>query len=173
MRVAGVGCDVEPNRDPQGLKFVLRHWVGADGQSGQLKYFRRKINEYVERSRTLEWFGKLIGVASMALLVASLLVASTEVRNWLFAIMAWALLLFGLRESYSHKTAEKELIKQYQFMYSIFSKAHRRIEAAVDDQERRGILRILGESALDEHAEWILRHRDRPLNSGGIWRMET
>ena len=173
MRVAGVGCDVKPNRDPQGLKFVLQHWVGADGQSGQLRYFRRKINEYVERSRTLEWFGKLIGVVSMALLVASLIVASDETRNWLFAIMGWALLLFGLRESYSHKTAEKELIKQYQFMYSIFSKAHRRIEVAVDDQERRGILRILGESALDEHAEWILRHRDRPLNSGGIWRMET
>jgi hypothetical protein len=173
MRVAGVGCDVKPNLDPRGLEFVLGQWVGADTRGGQLRYFRRKINDYAEHARTLDWFGRLIGVAAMVILVLTLLVSSADARNWLFAILGWALLLFGLRESYSHKTAEKELIKQYQFMYSIFSKAHRRIQAAKDDQERRGVLRILGESALDEHAEWILRHRDRPLNSGGLWRMET
>jgi hypothetical protein len=173
MRVAGVGCNVEPNLDARGLNFVLEQWVGSDSRGGQLRYFRKKINEYAERARALEWLGRMIGISSMVLLLLSLLVSSAETRNWLFAILGWALLLFGLRESYSHKTAEKELIKQYQFMYSIFSKAHRRMSTAADDRERRSVLRILGESALDEHAEWILRHRDRPLNSGGLWRMET
>lgn len=173
MRVAGVGCNVKPNLDVRGLEFVREQWVGADTQGGQLRYFRRKIGEYAERARALEWLGRLIGLSSMVILAVSLLVSSAEARNWLFAILGWALLLFGLRESYAHKTAEKELIKQYQFMYSIFSKAHRLMATAADDQERRGVLRILGESALDEHAEWILRYRDRPLNTGGLWRMET
>jgi hypothetical protein len=173
MRVAGVGCDIAPSLDARGLAFVLRHWVGADAEGGQLRYFRRKITQYAEHARTLDWFGRLIGVVAMLILVTSLLVSSPDARNWLFAILGWALLLLGLRESYAHKTAEKELIKQYQFMYSIFSKAQRRIAASQDDHERRRVLRILGESAVDEHAEWILRHRDRPLNSGGVWRMET
>jgi hypothetical protein len=32
---------------------------------------------------------------------------------------------------------------------------------------------VLGESALDEHAEWILLHRGRPLDRGKLWRMES
>jgi hypothetical protein len=122
MRVAGLGCDIAPCLDPRGLSFVVRYWVGADAEGGQLRYFRRKITQYAEHARTLDWFGRLIGIVAMLILVGSLLVSSPDARNWLFAILGWALLLLGLRESYAHKTAEG-LIKQYQFMYSIFRRS--------------------------------------------------
>lgn len=32
-------------------------------------------------------------------------------------------------------------------------------------------LLALGGSALDEHAEWILMHRDRLIDQGEIWRL--
>ena len=41
---------------------------------------------------------------------------------------------------------------------------------ADDDAERRQILRALGGSCLDEHAEWILMHRDRSIDQSDIWR---
>jgi hypothetical protein len=31
----------------------------------------------------------------------------------------------------------------------------------------------LGGSALDEHAEWILMHRDRSIDESEIWRMSN
>jgi hypothetical protein len=171
MRVAGIGCDVNPAQNTSGLQFVLREWVGSEEQGGQLKYFRKKIAQYSEKSNQMDQFGKLIGGIVMAMLILSMIVATAKTRNLLFVVLAISLFLYALRESYAHKTAEKDLIKQYAFMNSIFGNARRRIDAATSDLERRFVLRALGEAALDEHAEWILRHRDRPLNQGGLWRM--
>ncbi|MGH8494573.1 MAG: hypothetical protein ACREVN_00380 [Gammaproteobacteria bacterium] len=36
------------------------------------------------------------------------------------------------------------------------------------DLEKRQILHALGDAALDEHAEWILMHRERPLEHGKL-----
>jgi hypothetical protein len=85
--------------------------------------------------------------------------------------MGAVLLLFGIRQAYAHSTAEKELIKQYEFMLRIFDNARRRLDHAEGPTEQRQILRALGGSALDEHAQWILMHRERSLDQGEIWRM--
>ena len=83
------------------------------------------------------------------------------------------LLFVGVRQSYASSTAEAELIKQYEFMYRIFHNANKRLATATTDSENRRILRILGEAALDEHAEWALLHRERPVSKSNLWRMET
>ena len=89
----------------------------------------------------------------------------------LYAFMGAALLAYGVRRGYAQSTAEKELIKQYDFMNRVFYNAKRRLESAEDDSERRQILRALGGSCLDEHAEWILMHRDRSIDQSDIWRI--
>jgi hypothetical protein len=33
-----------------------------------------------------------------------------------------------------------------------------------DDADRRRILKVLGDSALEEHAQWILIHRERSID---------
>ena len=86
-----------------------------------------------------------------------------NVRDPLIVAMGVLPLLAAVREAYAHKTAEKELIKQYQFMHRIFFNAKRRLDAAKSSSEKRDILKALGNAALDEHAEWILIHRERPL----------
>ena len=72
-------------------------------------------------------------------------------------------LIAAIREAYAHKKADKELIKQYRFMHRLFSNARERLDETTTDDQKRAILRALGEAALDEHAEWILMHRERPL----------
>jgi hypothetical protein len=53
-------------------------------------------------------------------------------------------------------------------MQRIFRNARRHLDVAATDAEKREILRALGDAALDEHAEWILMHRERPLEHGRL-----
>jgi hypothetical protein len=173
MRVAGLRCHAEPTAHPSGLEFAIREWIG-DSDSGQIGYFERKRAERIARKRITDRLARFSLLVSVAV-VAVLLVAGTGMgdspRDWLLVAMGATLLLFGVRESYAHSTAEEELIKQYDFMLRIFHNARRRLDHAENDAERRLILRALGGSALDEHAEWILMHRDRTPEQGDIWRM--
>jgi len=94
-----------------------------------------------------------------------------EVQNPLVYGMGCVLLAVGVRQSYAKGTAEAELIKQYEFMGRIFHNARRRLDDAVDDVARRGILKSLGDAALEEHAQWILMHRERSVGQEDIVRL--
>lgn len=173
MRVAGIRCDMEPAHNEAGVGFVVREWIG-DADSGQLGYFRKKSRERTLKNRTTDRMAKVSLMASVLVVSLMVIIGSTithDLRNLLMAVMGAVLLLFGVRQGYAHSTAEKELIKQYEFMLRIFHNARRRLDNADDDAERRQILKALGGSALDEHAGWILMHRDRSPDQGEIWRM--
>jgi hypothetical protein len=166
MRVAGMECDVAPGRDPAGVAFAIREWIG-DEASGQLGYYRRKGNERVMRHETTGRVGRLGLLATALALMALLLVGSgvpDEVRAPIVYLMGCVLLMVGVRQSYAKSTAESELIKQYEFMHRIFHNARRKLGIADNDVERRRILKILGDAALEEHAEWILMHRERAID---------
>jgi len=173
MRVAGTESDVNRNSDPAGLEFVIQEWIG-DENSGQLGYFANKSSERIRRNRFTERLGHLSLLTSVAVVVVFLTVGSHLPESWsepLMVVMGTMLLVFAIRQGYAYATAEKDLIKQYEFMLRLFENARRRLDDADDTLEQRMILRALGGSALDEHAEWILMHRDRTIDKGEIWRM--
>jgi hypothetical protein len=72
-------------------------------------------------------------------------------------------LIAAVRDAYAHKKAEKELIRQYDFMGRIFRNASKLLHESTDLGLKRRVLRALGEAALEEGAEWLLTHRERPL----------
>ena len=166
MRVAGTECDVAPNLSPEGLAFARREWIG-DAERGQLGYYRRRS---LQRSRETELTRRIgrIGIATtLFALVALLFVGPSLAAEWrtpIVYLMGIVLLLVGVRQSYATRRAESELIRQYEFMHRMFNNARRRIDAADSDAERRRILKLLGDSALEEHAEWILIHRERGID---------
>ena len=53
-------------------------------------------------------------------------------------------------------------------MHRLFESCRWRLDRATTDTERRHLLRALGCACLEEHAEWILLHRERPLDAGGM-----
>ena len=173
MRVAGTECDASDYREAAGLEFTLREWLG-ERDSGQLGYFRRKGDEKVRRFRRTERMAKLAFWAGFAA-IAFFILMSTELegmlRDPLVVLMGVMLLSVGIRQSYGDSIADAELIKQYEFMFRIFNNARRRIDASESDEEKRRILRVLGEAALGEHAQWLLMHRERSLEQGEIFRM--
>jgi len=148
---------------------VIDAWVGRPGQSGQLAYYERKAalrERHHLRTQALGkaclWSGVAISVV-LALFHGGLPGAT---RNLLVTTMGALSLVAAVREAYAYRKADRELVKQYRFMHRIYRNARCALDAAKGTQEKREILRALGEAALAEHAEWALVHRDRPVEHG-------
>ena len=148
---------------------VIDAWVGRPGQSGQLAYYERKsvlrARHHVRTQRlgaACLWAG--IGISVVLALFHRGFNDTTQ--NVLVTTMGALSLIAAVREAYAYRKADKELVKQYRFMHRIYRNARLALDAASSTQERREILRALGEAALAEHAEWALMHRDRPIEHG-------
>jgi len=173
MRVAGTECDVLPNADPAGVEFAEREWIG-DERGGQLGYFRRKTADRIRRARATEQLSAIGLLASLLALVVLLLIgagAPEGVRLPLVYGVGVLLLSIGVRQSYTSAIAESEIIRQYQFMLRIFGNARTRLDQAESLADRRRVLKILGDAALEEHAEWILMHRHRSIDPREVVRL--
>ena len=167
MRYADLWLDALHIPDPHWLDWVLRHWIGdADGHGGQLEYFRNATAARLHHHRGTQRLGQAALVSGIAGAVI-LLVAGTRIQgsaqNLLILAMGLLPLLAGIREAYSYKKADKELIKQFGFMTRLFESCRARLSQAKDVEETRDLLLALGRACVDEHAEWILLHRERPL----------
>ncbi|MDH3642214.1 MAG: DUF4231 domain-containing protein [Gammaproteobacteria bacterium] len=162
MRYAGRRADAqlgdEGCEDP-GL--VAREWVAH-----QSAYYSVKSNERYTSSRITS---ALVLGTFAAGLVVGLLLAGFQFQivspwsNGLVALMGLFPLLAAVRQGYANRTAERELITQYGYQYRIFANADRLLRSEDDGERQREILRALGESALDEHGQWMLLQRERPV----------
>jgi len=154
------------------LDWVIEEWVGDEsGQTGQLSYYQRKELEKAARFRRTTYLGRVALWAGMLIALVLAFVGmdlADDQRRLLLVLMGVFPLVAGVRDAYSHKKAEKELIKQYRFMRGVFSNARRLLDNSEDTEFRRRVLRALGNAALEEDAEWILMHRERPLEHSGL-----
>jgi len=168
--VMRAGCIPSNSAPPPsgGLDDAIGHWIG-DRPTSQLNYYRHKAVE-CERldliTRGIAMACLWAGIAVAIILAIFHNELSNETRDPLVLLMGVLPLIAAVRSAYAHKKADKELIKQYRFMGRIFSSAKRQLDNAKSDREKRAILKALGDAALDEHAEWIMMHRERPLEHG-------
>lgn len=154
------------------VDWVIEQWVGdEEDQRGQLSYYLRKEKEKAARFKRTTWLGKTALIVGILIAIV-LAIAGTDMsdnqRNVLLVLMGMFPLIAGVRDAYSHKKAEKELIKQYRFMSGVLANARRLLDSSTDLAFRRRVLKALGNAALEEDAEWILMHRERPLEHSGI-----
>ncbi len=173
MRVAGTECDARRVADPAGVAFAVDEWIG-DERSGQLGYFLRRTADRIRRRETTQRIGRAGIWSSTATLAVLMFVGAgvpDAVRVPLVYAMGCVLLAVGVRQSYAKGTAEAELIKQFEFMGRTFHNARRRIDDAPDDAAKRGVLKALGDASLEEHAQWILMHRERSVGQEDIVRL--
>jgi hypothetical protein len=166
MRATGQFRGATRAGDAAALAWVVSHWVGTPDGDGQLAYYRHgsRHREHAYRITTalgdVALAGGLLG--ALALLLGGAAMGAGLQRQLLLA-MGLLPLLAGIREAYSYKKADKELIKQYRFMTRLFESCRQRLDRSGGDAETRQLLRALGCACLEEHAEWILLHRERPL----------
>ena len=129
------------------------------------------MSMFLLRFRRTQRLGSLclwVGIATATSMYFLGPFASDDQRNVLLVLMGVLPLVAGIWDAYSHKKAEKELIKQYGFMRRVFGKARRLVSESTDVAFKRKVLHALGQAALDEGAEWLLIHRERPLEHGRL-----
>ena len=172
MRSASLAQEREDHPDPQWVDWVITHWVGRPGDpDGQLDYYRHKASLKETAFRRTELLGNVslwLGIALAIVLYAAAGLLQQSQHQILLVLMGVLPLFAAVRSAYSHQKADKELIKQYRFMSRVFSNAHRLLSNTQDIEKKKQILRALGNAALEEHAEWILMHRERPLEHGHL-----
>jgi len=158
--------------DPGWVEWVIAEWIGEkDRGQGQLSYYSRKQMQNTSRFRRTQTLGNLClwaGIALAVLLYALGTNGDGEQRRTLLVLMGALPLVAGIWDAYSHKKAEKELIKQYGFMSRVFGKARKLLDESKDIEFQRKVLEALGQAALDEGAEWLMMHRERPLEHGRL-----
>ncbi|WP_159015651.1 DUF4231 domain-containing protein [Cognatiluteimonas profundi] len=172
MRGASLDGILKPTATgPAEVAAVISEWIGTDDSPGQLHYFTvtasRRTRQHARATllgNTSLWLG--IAISVVLAVFARQLAGRTQ--NLMVAAMGVLSVAVAVHEAYAYKKADKELIKQYRFMQSIFSAARHRLKASTSLHEQRQILRTLGEAALAEHAEWTLMHRERPLEHSRI-----
>jgi len=172
MRSASLRRDRRVPPDAAWVEWVVDQWVGReDSNTGQMAYYQFKSNQKANTYRRTTrlgslalWVGILIAV-SLAFVTEDI---GMDQRHFLLVLMGVLPLIAGVRDTYSHKKAERELIKQYRFMGKVFANAQRLLDGSTDIEFRRRVLMAVGNAALEEHAEWILMHRERPLEHGGL-----
>jgi len=172
MRQASINRVRGKSADPAWVKWVIEEWIGepVKGQ-GQLAYYSRKQMYNTSRFRRTQILGNLclwVGITIAVLLYLQGSGGSGVTRQWLLVLMGALPLVAGIWDAYSHKKAEKELIKQYGFMSRVFEKARKLVDGSDDIVFQRQVLKALGQAALDEGAEWLLMHRERPLEHGRL-----
>ncbi|HUG97624.1 MAG TPA: hypothetical protein VMQ83_00430 [Gammaproteobacteria bacterium] len=169
MRYSGRLGDILP-QGQEGVEFVVREWVGTPHPgSGQLAYYERKAVERTglwRLTQSLSMFCLWAGISVAVMMAVFGRYIEGTLNDLAIVLMGVLPLLAAVREAYAQKRAEKELIKQYLFMARIFGNARRRLAGADSDASRRQILKALGDAALEEHAQWLLMHRERPLELG-------
>jgi len=158
--------------DSRWVDWVIEHWIGQQEQGdGQLAYYSRKKLQNASHHRRTGMLGNISLWSGIAVAVLLLFIGSrvSEDQMPILMILMGALpLVAGVRDAYAHKKAEKELIRQYEFMSRIFGNARQLLDQSGDLKFQRRVLRALGQAALEEGAEWILMHRERPLEYSGL-----
>lgn len=172
MRSASLDGMLQPlNPAQDGIDKVIDEWIGSSESPGQLAYYSATSEKRVRNHRRNEWLAMSclwLGISLSVVLAVFALSLDGFMQNSMVVAMGVLSVTAAVHEAYAYKKADKELIKQYRFMVRIFTAAKQRLEKSRSSEEKRRILRTLGEAALAEHAEWTLMHRERPLDNSKI-----
>lgn len=142
------------------LKLVLKHWV-----EDQAKYFAKAAHrDHEELHRHEKTVSAVFVLALVAAIIQMIFVSSPS--HYLILSIALLPVVGALLHSWLEKNAFAEHKRQYDRMGGFYRRASAHFEkliAADKLEEARAFVAELGREALAENGDWILMHRDRPL----------
>jgi hypothetical protein len=147
------------------LHLAARRWVAE-----QRDYFERASKRDERRlHRSERWERGLvltgIAIASVQLALAAF-VTGGHADHLMLIATAMAPIFAGLLIGYVEKRAYASQAKQYLRMHVLFANASMHVDRMIADgrlDAARRLLALLGKEALAENGEWVLLHRERPI----------
>jgi len=155
-------ADTTPLRsstDTERLRFVQKHWV-----EDQAKYFSRAAHRDHEQLHAQE--KKVTFLFGLALTLAVIQVALGYVSQVLMLCIGVLPVAAALLNHYLEKNALAQHKRQYTRMSIFYNRAKQHLASLISESrltEAQSFLAELGREALAENGDWILTHRDRPL----------
>ncbi len=150
----------EKDADRERLRLVLKHWV-----EDQAKYFAKAAHREHETLHKSERMITLFFVAALGL--AAVQVFAFREHNELLLLGVGVFpVLAAVLHSYLQKNALAEHKRQYDRMSVFYHRATVHLTKLITEDrlsDARSFLAELGREALAENGDWILMHRDRPL----------
>lgn len=159
------------------LELVLQHWV-----MDQSTFFAKAAKRDHDRLERYELYVKAllrVGVGVAVVFTLVILIPHPWQHDIVDAMeppLKWHALLLGLMSlppigaallhGYIEKKAFSAHAKQYSRMSLIFSNAQARLPQMIRDGEydrAEALIEELGSEALEENGDWVLLHRERPL----------
>lgn len=161
MRFAGFRSDSRDRSSSDELvDLCMQYWV-----QDQHSYYQRKAIERERRQRLTSAFN----FVSFFVLIASALTLALRSgimdqvhEGMLIALMGLLPFVIAARQNQAFRLAESELLAQFQHYVRMFRNAQNLMAKAPNLAVRQDILRAVGEAALEENGQWILRQRERP-----------
>jgi len=143
---------------------ILKDWVSA-----QYSYFFRSSKREQNRLQTIHRWGNIFflsGLGMAAFHAVYQFTVSDQPLMRLLYVGSIAPIIAGLLFGYAQKMALSDHAKQYERMGTLFARAKKSMETLLangDVVEARDLVRDLGREALTENGQWVLIHRERPL----------
>jgi hypothetical protein len=155
---------MEGNEQRNRLAFLRKYWI-----DDQQSYFRKSAERNLEKQERNERFGRffIFSAVLLSILFAFPYVRSHEVFLGCVAIAVETLLAAGaILHHFTNRMAYAEHAKQYSRMASLFARASDLLGKCLEREDYKHACtcaREIGNEALAENGEWVLLHRDRPL----------
>jgi hypothetical protein len=157
------------------IEWVQKLWV-----RDQIRYFhrstRRNENELSNMELLVRSCVRLVVLIGLGMLVAAVVIQFRHQGEWKledYEWIAWPIIaldcFLGAGALLHHATQQRayaEHIKQFGRMETVFRRAEQAIHQKLQTQDTAGAQRCLlklGQEALSENGDWVLLHRERPL----------
>jgi hypothetical protein len=178
VRLALRSCELsaaEPDSrvpdDAAALQQVVRAWVQAQHQyfRGSVRRDEKRLEALERRAAVLAWCSAALGVIVIALLLfegAAWGQGHEGAYDALVSLIGLSSTAAALVYGYVERRALSAHIKRYTRMSWLFHTAHHLVEAPMTRGEWPAVRRVLhelGREALEENADWLMLHRDRPI----------
>jgi hypothetical protein len=153
-------ADIDKNR----WDVIMDGWI-----NDQYKYFAKSSFREINRLK------KINRIANFLLVGGFTLIGINMIYHWLIGHSQQPIILYfasifpigaGLLFGYAEKRSLAAHARQYEKMSVLFAKAKRQLEECLSRDaftEAQEIIYELGKEALKENGDWVLTHRDRPI----------
>ncbi|HUR32394.1 MAG TPA: hypothetical protein VM032_01270 [Vicinamibacterales bacterium] len=162
------------------LSYVAQHWVSeqrnyyaskARREQATLEAEERKIDLLVRVSVALALLLAVVLTVPLLVPIHALesikhIVEEPWTHGIIMIVIVTLAVTAGLRHSYNQQMARSEHAKQFGRMAELFDTAEQHLTSQLKDGEMAhatALLKELGQEALEENGDWVMLHRERPL----------
>ncbi len=145
-------------------KTISEYWV--DSQSA---YFTRSSRREERSNKKMSKLGNSIFFSGLLLAALHCIYQFTVTDDpliWVLLLTSVLPIAAGLLFGYAENRAYSDHAKQYQMMGTLFTRAKEYLDLYLSENrydEAQELMKELGKAALSENGQWVLIHRERPV----------